>query len=78
VAAAPLTPFPVADKVTVTHSSDGLLELYSIGCLTEAEMAPLEEHLLICDECRYRLVLMDFDVAAIGEAMRLRREEKIK
>ena len=38
-------------------------------------MAPLEEHLLICDECRYWLVLMEFDIAVIGEAMRLRREE---
>jgi hypothetical protein len=59
----------------VEHPSDGVLELYSIGCLTEAEMAPLEEHLLICDECRYWLVLMEFDIAVIGEAMRLRREE---
>jgi anti-sigma factor ChrR (cupin superfamily) len=43
----------------VEHPSDGLLERYSMGRLTEAETAPLEEHLLICEECRNRLVLMD-------------------
>ena len=44
--------------------------------LTEAEMAPLEEHLLNCEECRNRLVLMDFDIAAIREALRKRLEER--
>ncbi len=33
-------------------------------------MAPLDEHLLICEECRNRLVLMDFDIAAIREALK--------
>ncbi len=76
--AAPLTPFPAADKITVEHPSDDLLERYSMGRLTEAEMAPLEEHLLICEECRKRRVVMDFDVAALREALRLRQEEKIQ
>ena len=43
--------------------------------LTEAETAPLEEHLLICEECRNRLVSMDFDIAAIREALKQNRKE---
>jgi hypothetical protein len=46
-----------------------------MGRLTKAEMAPLEGHLLICEECRSRLVLMDFSIAAILEALRKLREE---
>ena len=57
------------------HISDDLLEGYSMGRLTEPEMAPLEEHLLICEACRDRLVRMDFDIAAIREALQ-RREGK--
>jgi hypothetical protein len=33
----------------VEHPSDGLLEGYSMRRLTGAEMAPLDEHLLICE-----------------------------
>src|ERR1700674_3686748 len=40
------------------------------------KMAPLDEHLLICEECRNRLALMDSDIAAIREALRLRREAR--
>jgi hypothetical protein len=68
-------PSPVADKITVEHPSDDLLERYSMRRLTEAEMVPLEEHLLLCRDCRNRGVLMDCDVAAIREALKLRRDE---
>jgi len=59
----------------VEHPSDGLLEGYSMRRLTGAEMAPLDEHLLICEECRNRLVLMDFDIAAIREALKQNQKE---
>jgi hypothetical protein len=68
--AAPLTPFPAADKITVEHQSDDLLERYSMGRLTEVEMAPLEEHLLICEKCRNTVVQMDLNLAAIREALK--------
>jgi hypothetical protein len=61
----------------VDHPSDGLLEGYSMRRLTEKEMAPLEEHLLICEECRNRLVLMDFDIAAIREALKQNQTENL-
>jgi len=52
----------------VEHPSDDLLERYSMGRLTEAEMTPLEEHLLICEKCRNRVMQMDLNQAAIREA----------
>ena len=34
------------------HISDDDLERFILGTITdEAELAPLEEHLLVCDEC---------------------------
>jgi hypothetical protein len=67
-----------ADKITVEHPSDDLMERYSMSRLTEAEIAPLKEHLLTCRDCRNRGVLMDCDVAAIREALKGWREEKIQ
>jgi len=46
-----------------------------MGRLTEAETAPLEEHLLICEKCRNTVVQMDLNQAAIREASKLRRDE---
>jgi len=43
--------------------------------LPETEMAPLKEHLLICEKCRNTVVQMDLNQAAIREALKLRREE---
>jgi anti-sigma factor ChrR (cupin superfamily) len=60
----------------VEHPSDDLLERYSMGRLTEAEMALLKEHLLICEKCRGNTVVqMDLNQAAIREALKLRRGE---
>jgi hypothetical protein len=64
--------------INVEHPSDDLLERYSMGHLTEAEIAPLKEHLIICLECRNRGVLKDCDVAAIRESLKQWREEKIQ
>jgi hypothetical protein len=61
---------PAADKITVEHPSDDLLKGYSTSRLTEAEMAPLKEHLLICEKCRNTVVQMDLNQAAIRAASR--------
>lgn len=37
------------------HLSDGVLEEYSLDKLRESCLVALEEHLLICDQCRARL-----------------------
>ena len=46
------------------------LEAYSLGGLPEAELAPLEEHLLVCAVCQRRLADTDAFVAAIRQALR--------
>jgi len=46
-----------------------------MGRLTEAKMAPLEEHLLICENCRTRVVQMDLNQATIRKALKLRAED---
>jgi hypothetical protein len=37
------------------HLSDGSLEQYSLDRLPESRLAVVEEHLLVCDQCRARL-----------------------
>ena len=54
--------------MSVEHPSDDLLERYSMSRLTEAEMAPLKEHLLICEKCRNMVVQTELNQAAIREA----------
>ena len=44
--------------------------------LTEAEMALLEEHLLICEKCRNTVVQMDLNQAAIREALKQWRDNE--
>ncbi len=56
------------------HPSDYAVERYSMGRLTEAKMASLEEHLLVCEDCRKRVVQTDFEDAAIREALKQWRE----
>jgi hypothetical protein len=71
-----ICPVPAADKITVEHPSDDLLERYSMSRLTEPEVAPLKEHLLVCEKCRNTVVQMDLNQAAIREA--LKRDQKTK
>jgi hypothetical protein len=42
-------------NVTQGHLSDGSLEEYSLDSLPESSLAAVEEHLLVCDQCRARL-----------------------
>jgi len=52
----------------VAHINEDDLEKYGMQTLPEAELAPLEEHLLICAECRDRLEATERYVAAIRAA----------
>jgi hypothetical protein len=52
----------------VDHASDDDLERYAMRTLLEAELEPLEEHLLICAECRERLDETETYVAAMRAA----------
>jgi anti-sigma factor RsiW len=55
-----------------SHAPDEVLEQYSLGTLPEEEAERLEEHLLICQECRDRLEETDaFVEATRGAALAL-------
>jgi anti-sigma factor RsiW len=41
------------------HISDERLTQYSEGRLEEPDLGPVEEHLLICEQCRTRLTTFD-------------------
>ena len=60
----------------MVHISDDDLERYALEPLPEAELAPLEEHLLICSECRNRLEATEQYVMAMrAAAATLRKNE---
>jgi anti-sigma factor RsiW len=52
----------------VAHISDDDLERYAMLMLGEAEIGRLEEHLLICPECRERLEETERYVVAMRAA----------
>jgi hypothetical protein len=51
-----------------SHIDEEELEQYSAGCVTGGQTAALEEHLLICEECRNNLEHTDEYVAAMRSA----------
>jgi hypothetical protein len=58
----------------VQHVTDDTLERYAMQTLPEPEVGPLEQHLLICGECRERLdAEIEFVVAMRGAAAKIRR-----
>lgn len=59
-----------ASEMACLHISEDDLERYALGCLPEAQEAPLEEHLLVCEECRDRLARWDEYVGAMRAACR--------
>lgn len=56
-------------QMAIPHIDEDGLELYALGRLAEAHAAPVEEHLLVCEECRQRLAEWDTYVAAMRAAM---------
>ena len=52
------------------HATDELLEQYSLGTLSESQAEPLEEHLLVCEQCQDRLDQTDAFIAATRAAAR--------
>jgi hypothetical protein len=63
----------MGDSVMMTnagHISDHDLERYALGTITdESQLAPLEEHLLICPECLERAQESDVYTDAIRYAL---------
>ena len=54
----------------IDHADEGQLEKYSLGALDETDLAPIEEHLLICETCRERLQEADVYTIAMRGAAR--------
>jgi anti-sigma factor RsiW len=52
------------------HTADDDLEAYSLGRLSAAASAPLEEHLLRCTRCLDRLAGWDEYIGATRDACR--------
>jgi hypothetical protein len=52
----------------VVHIGEDDLEQYAMRTIPESACATLEEHLLICEDCRDRLEATDEYVAAIRAA----------
>jgi anti-sigma factor RsiW len=52
----------------IDHVDENVLEQYSLGSASAEETAALEEHLLICDYCRQRLLQVDWFITAIRAA----------
>ncbi len=50
------------------HASEDELEAYALGYLSEGELAPFEEHLLICPECQQRLSQTEAFIRALRAA----------
>ena len=57
---------PDADR----HIDDDDLEHYVLDRLTEERVAPIEEHLLVCEQCQDRLAQVDQRVQAMRTALR--------
>jgi anti-sigma factor RsiW len=51
--------------MATSHISGDDLELYAMERLPESDTAPVEEHLLVCEECRVRLAEWDGYVRAM-------------
>ena|SRR5579872_60543 len=60
---------------TTRHLEPEEIERYSMGDSTEEATAKFEEHLLICEICRNRVVESDAQVDAMQAASRRLRQE---
>jgi Putative zinc-finger len=60
------------ESVGVTHISAEAVELYALGRLSDEEVAIVEEHLLVCEQCQQALALEDATIESIREALRKR------
>jgi hypothetical protein len=54
----------------VPHISEDILELYALNRLPDALLPPVEEHVLICEECRQRLHTVDVFVSTLKTTLR--------
>ena len=56
--------------MALTHIAEETLERYAMARLSEAELVPVEEHLLLCQDCRERVAWLEDFVCAMRSAGR--------
>jgi anti-sigma factor RsiW len=59
------------------HIDEELLESYALGRAPAPETGRIEEHLLVCEECRLRLTALDSFIPAIRSAARKARRKPL-
>jgi hypothetical protein len=64
-----------AESTEMKHVSEDLLERYSLQQLPEEQLAPVEEHLLVCELCQRTLTEVDDYVCSLKIAARQVTEE---
>jgi anti-sigma factor RsiW len=62
------------DDIGSRHMNPDEIEKYSMGTLSEAEAAPFDEHLLVCEKCRTLVEASDAYVAAMRAAAKRTRQ----
>ena len=55
--------------MAIRHINEDDLELFALDRLAEADAVPVNEHLLICQECREQLTECDEYLVAIRAAL---------
>jgi anti-sigma factor RsiW len=60
----------------MAHIPEEELELYCLGRATNEQLAPIEEHLLVCPECVRRVEAMLETLDTLREALRRLGERK--
>ncbi len=63
-------------RAVMDHISDDELELYCLGRATNAQLAPIEEHILACPACLRRAQQMLATIDSLREALRRMEEEQ--
>ncbi len=58
------------------HPSEEVLELYALGRLEEDRLGPVEEHLLVCEDCRQAVEQADEYARVMRAALEAERREE--
>ncbi len=61
----------VAQSDFTRHPSEEALERYALGRVSSSDVAPLEEHLFVCEHCQRRLSETDRYILAVRDAARI-------
>ena len=67
----------MAETSRIDHIDDETIDRYALGKLTEDELVPVEEHLLVCHACQDKLDSADAFVSAFRAAAPLANAEVV-